>query len=571
MRLVESIQQKKFFLRVNLHGNKINNFEHLKLLMILTELEDYQLEDFNYGGRMYPQIIKMYKIQEVDNGIILGDKFPREERKEMVINAIRLYYKDLDSYDHDKTIMILRMINIIDQILTISPSSGWRAEYISLKILGEIRIDVRDKFNLCNLICKINVFPVTIYDFILIYRRKIDIDDVKLEKCVLLSLISMLSLKIYHYLPSVVALAIIMIVIDHIDVYDNTITRILDEYLNSTMETISRCINLISKTYKKYINFIEELSSVNTILGGNFRWYRSGDPFAEDGEKLNIEKCRFFNEPGEQLDVLGSGEFGEVSKYKIYENIYAQKIFNGETRVMIDELKMSTIIDSKFVGVVRGFNENGDLYYDLSDYDLKYYMSTSKIPRDLVAIFATQLICGILRCHENMVVHCDIKPANILLNSDGSLKIADFGVAQKTNFNSRKMIGCSDIYYKSPECIENQQKRLRQKIRLLPFADDIWAIGCVILEMIIGHVFFNYENVNDKGLQSMRQLVDIKSKLELIHKYGLKHFIPDITTTENSFILSLIEYSPMDRSTAKEAFNHPYISVPYNEYFQGEY
>lgn len=112
----------------------------------------------------------------------------------------------------------------------------------------------------------------------------------------------------------------------------------------------------------------------------------------------------------------------------------------------------------------------------------------------------------------------------------------------------------------------------------MPFADDIWAIGCIILEMIIGHVFFNYENINDKDpitglrqLSSVRQLLDINFKLDLIHKYGLKEFIPDITTTENSFIMGLIQYSPVDRFTAKEAFDHAYINIPYNTYFQGQY
>lgn len=55
-----------------------------------------------------------------------------------------------------------------------------------------------------------------------------------------------------------------------------------------------------------------------------------------------------------------------------------------------------------------------------------------KFPENLVAVYISQVLEGLVYLHEQGVIHRDIKGANILTNKDGCVKLADFGVASKT-------------------------------------------------------------------------------------------------------------------------------------------
>jgi serine/threonine protein kinase len=98
-----------------------------------------------------------------------------------------------------------------------------------------------------------------------------------------------------------------------------------------------------------------------------------------------------------------------------------------------------------------------------------------KFPENLVALYMSQVLKGLLYLHEQGVIHRDIKGANLLLTKDGHVKLADFGVATKSNVSEYSVVGTP--YWMAPEVIE---------LSGASTASDIWSLGCTVIELLDG-------------------------------------------------------------------------------------
>lgn len=87
----------------------------------------------------------------------------------------------------------------------------------------------------------------------------------------------------------------------------------------------------------------------------------------------------------------------------------------------------------------------------------------------------SQVLQGLLYLHEQGVIHRDIKGANILTTKDGLVKLADFGVATKSNVGESSVVGTP--YWMSPEIIQ---------LSGATTASDIWSLGCTVIELLDG-------------------------------------------------------------------------------------
>ena len=53
------------------------------------------------------------------------------------------------------------------------------------------------------------------------------------------------------------------------------------------------------------------------------------------------------------------------------------------------------------------------------------------LPLETIKSFLFQLLNGVAKCHKHKIIHCDLKPANVLISREGNLKLADFGLARE--------------------------------------------------------------------------------------------------------------------------------------------
>lgn len=156
------------------------------------------------------------------------------------------------------------------------------------------------------------------------------------------------------------------------------------------------------------------------------------------------------------------------------------------------EVHNLTQLSHKNIVNVYDVTENDDCFFIVMEYidgpTLSEYIANHK-PLDIQTItnFTEQIIDGIKHAHETKIVHRDIKPQNILIEKDKTLKILDFGIAkalsETTMTQTNHVLGT--VQYLSPEQARGEST---------DSGTDIYSIGVVLYEMLVGKPPYNGEN-----------------------------------------------------------------------------
>jgi len=127
-----------------------------------------------------------------------------------------------------------------------------------------------------------------------------------------------------------------------------------------------------------------------------------------------------------------------------------------------------------------------------------------------------QIAQGLEKAHEKKIVHCDIKPSNIIISKEGNVKILDFGLAKLIGKNITQTISTKGtIAYMAPEVIRGM---------LVDHRADMWSLGIMLFEMLTGHLPFEgnfaeplmYSIVNEKPKQISQYLSETPDSLQSI-------------------------------------------------------
>jgi serine/threonine protein kinase len=156
------------------------------------------------------------------------------------------------------------------------------------------------------------------------------------------------------------------------------------------------------------------------------------------------------------------------------------------------EAKAAANLKHENIVNIIDFGQAEDVYFIAMEYvegkSLKDLIVTIKfVPHDIAMVIAHNISQGLNHAHQKGVVHRDVKPANVLIGYDGTVKIADFGLAQAQDLTSITVTGSivGTPAYMSPEQAAGKKVDHRS---------DIFSLGVVIYEMLTGVKPFGGEN-----------------------------------------------------------------------------
>ncbi|KAL7675444.1 hypothetical protein ACOME3_001710 [Neoechinorhynchus agilis] len=230
-----------------------------------------------------------------------------------------------------------------------------------------------------------------------------------------------------------------------------------------------------------------------------------------DGESELI-KGEMWNQRYELVSLLGKGTFGQVVKafdhagkefvaVKIIKN---SKAFYEQAKIELNLLKHMQRNGSRDHHIVTlkddfMFRNHLCIVFELLSFNLYDLLKNSQFKGaslNLVRKFAIQLLSALsfLYRPENQIIHCDLKPENIVLCSPNrsKIKLIDFGSSCRLNQQLYRYI--QSRYYRAPEVILG---------RSYDAGIDMWSLGCILVEMHTGEPLFAGESERDQMMKIM--------------------------------------------------------------------
>jgi cyclin-dependent kinase 2 len=280
-----------------------------------------------------------------------------------------------------------------------------------------------------------------------------------------------------------------------------------------------------------------------------------------------------------EIEKIGEGTYGTVYRAidsSTKKTVAIKKIRCHEENCGISPTSMREIAILKelnhqnVVKLYDAFNENKRLYlvFEYCDLDLKQLMDKMHnfgLNIQLRKHYLYQIVVGITYCHQRGVLHRDLKPENLLIDQlQNIIKVADFGLARilsiPLSYYTDEVV---TLWYRAPEILLG--------MRNYETPVDLWSIGCIFAEMIIGKPLFPGTSEIDQLYKifymlgtpteiiwpNVTHLQDFSDSFPKWSKNRLRDCMPEIEDVEFDIISRMLEFDPLKRITARNALKHP--------------
>eukprot|EP00879_Flechtneria_rotunda_P009162 GHRR01009592.1.p1 GENE.GHRR01009592.1~~GHRR01009592.1.p1 ORF type:complete len:875 (+),score=386.54 GHRR01009592.1:541-3165(+) len=296
----------------------------------------------------------------------------------------------------------------------------------------------------------------------------------------------------------------------------------------------------------------------------------------------------------EVQSVLGKGSFGQVLKvldyktgqYKALKIIRNKKRFHHQAQVELKVLEHLREHDREAANHVIHMQEHFTfrshlcITFELLSINLYEFIKQNNfagLSLQLIKRFAAQMLSCLRFLRQHKLIHCDLKPENVLLVTPqrSGIKVIDFG--SSCFMDERMYTYVQSRFYRSPEVILG-----------LPYGCeiDMWSFGCILAELFMGYPLFPGEDETEQLLCIMeimglppRHLVDAASRRKVffdtngapavvpnsrgkLHHPGTKSLWSVLRCAEPGFVDLLdkcLRWNPAERLTPEQALAHPWM------------
>lgn len=292
----------------------------------------------------------------------------------------------------------------------------------------------------------------------------------------------------------------------------------------------------------------------------------------------------YYRKPGNE-SVVGSGTYGKVFKaVHVYtKNLVALKKIRMEGErdgfpvTAVREIKLlQSLKHHNIVNLQEVMVEKNDCFmvFEYLSHDLTGLLNhpSFKLEPSHKKHLAKQLFEGLDYLHRRGVLHRDIKAANILVSSDGVLKLADFGLARF--YAKRRQLDYTNrvitIWYRSPELLLGETQ--------YGPAVDIWSAACVLVEIFTRHAIFPGDGGEISQLEKIYAVLGTPNKVDwpgLVDMAWFELLRPSakrpnvfkekyqerVTPAAYELLEAMFQYDPVKRPSASDVLEHPYFTT----------
>jgi cyclin-dependent kinase len=281
-----------------------------------------------------------------------------------------------------------------------------------------------------------------------------------------------------------------------------------------------------------------------------------------------------------KLEKIGEGTYGIVYKAKdkktgellALKKIRLEAEDEGIPSTAIREI--SLLKQLQHPNIVRLYDvvhteKKLTLVFEFLDQDLKKYLDAcgdNGLEPDTVKSFLYQLLQGVAYCHHHRVLHRDLKPQNLLINMEGELKLADFGLARAFGIPVRNYTHeVVTLWYRAPDVLMGSRKYSTPV--------DIWSVGCIFAEMVNGRplfpgssesdqlmkIFKTLGTPNKKAWPGVAELPEYKDNFPVYPPQPLKKVCRRLDNVGLELLGRMLQFDPAKRISAENAMKHPYF------------